>query len=71
MRKIFCFLAISVILAPICVLADGGLFMPPDVYMYETDQRAVIFYENNVETLILSTTFRGSAKDFGWVVPVP
>ncbi|MBI4708929.1 MAG: DUF2330 domain-containing protein, partial [Candidatus Portnoybacteria bacterium] len=47
------------------------LFMPPDVYMYETDQRAVIFYENNVETLILSTTFRGSAKDFGWVVPVP
>lgn len=44
---------------------------PPPYPVIETAQKAVIWYENGVETLILSTTFRGSAKDFGWLIPVP
>jgi hypothetical protein len=40
-------------------------------FVPETAQRAVIWYENGIETLILSTTFRGNAKDFGWLIPVP
>lgn len=68
-RKLF--LLTVVFLIPSFVLADGGIFPPPDYYMYETDQRAVIFYENGIETLVLSATFRGDAKDFGWVIPIP
>ncbi len=68
-RKIF--LLVVVFLVPSFVLADGGIFPPPDYYMYETDQRAVIFYEQGIETLVLSVTFRGDAKDFGWVIPTP
>ncbi|OGZ33007.1 MAG: hypothetical protein A2174_03390 [Candidatus Portnoybacteria bacterium RBG_13_41_18] len=71
MRKIIAFFCLAFFLTPFFVLADGGLFPPPDYYMYETDQRAVIFFENNLETLILSATFRGDAKNFGWVVPTP
>ena len=68
-RKLF--LTAAVFLIPLFVLADGGIFPPPDYYMYETDQRAMIFYENKTETLVLSATFRGDAKDFGWIIPTP
>lgn len=70
MKKTIPFLVIGFLL-PFFALADGGFFPPPDYYMYGTDQRAVIFYEEGKETLILSNTFRGDAKDFGWVVPTP
>lgn len=71
MKKIISVLILGFFLMPLLALADGGFFVPPNSYMYETDQRAVIFYEDNLETLILSTTFRGDAKQFGWVVPTP
>jgi hypothetical protein len=44
---------------------------PPDYWVEETGQKAVIFYEKGVETLVLSTSFRGDAKDFAWIVPTP
>ena len=56
---------------PISVSADGGLFPPPNFYVGHTDQKAVIFHDQGVETLIISITFQGNAKDFGWVVPTP
>lgn len=52
-------------------LADGGLFPPPDYYVYETGQEAAIFFDQGREVLILTTTFKGGVKDFGWVIPVP
>jgi hypothetical protein len=48
-----------------------SLIYPPPFPVEPTTQRAAIWYENGIETLILSTTFRGSAKDFGWLIPVP
>lgn len=74
MKKILYFLSIiSFSLAPLFVNADGGLFIEsrPDMYMDETAQQAVIFYEGGIETLILATTFKGNAADFGWVIPTP
>lgn len=62
---------IAFLIIPFFVSADGGIFPPPDYYIHETDQKAVIFYENGLETLILSVTFRGDAEDFGWVIPTP
>lgn len=69
-RKLF-LIIIAFLIIPFLVSADGGIFPPPDYYIHETDQRAVIFYENGLETLILSVTFRGDAEDFGWVIPTP
>jgi len=48
--------------------------LPPDSYyypIYDLGQRAVIFYENSKETLVLSTTFAGDADDFAWIIPTP
>lgn len=59
------------LLLPQLVLADGMVVPPPDYWIQETDQKAVIFYDQGVETLVLSITFEGDADDFGWVVPVP
>lgn len=56
---------------PDIIRADGVIFSSPDYLIQESGQRAVIFYENGKETLILSITFKRNAKDFGWVIPVP
>lgn len=53
------------------VFADGGLIAPPYRTVYETDQKAVIFYDGGYETLILSVAFSGNTKDFAWIVPTP
>lgn len=58
-------------MVPIFAFADGGLIPPPNKRVFETNQKAVIFYDNKVEDLILSVSFRGDAEDFGWIVPTP
>jgi len=64
-------LSIGFTFVPFNIKGDGGVFPPPHYWIKESDQKAVIFYEKGKETLILSITFRGDAKDFGWVIPVP
>lgn len=58
MKKFVFVLGLIVLMAPAIVSADGGIFPPPNYWMQETDQKAVIFYEKNVETMVLSVTFR-------------
>lgn len=56
---------------PALTRADG-IFIPPiDYYVSSTAQKAVIIYEKGTETMIISTQFKGDAKNFGWVIPVP
>ncbi len=71
MRKLLLGLVILSLFLPGIVSADGVIFPPPDRYVAETDQKAVLFYDKGIETLILSITFTGNAKDFAWVVPTP
>ncbi|MCX6812272.1 MAG: DUF2330 domain-containing protein [Candidatus Berkelbacteria bacterium] len=51
--------------------ADGGIYVPPNYYGYETSQQAFIYYTGQTETLVISAGFRGDAKDFSWVIPLP
>jgi len=69
-RIAFALLIVS-FLAPAAVLADGMIVPRPERYVWETEQQAVIFYENNQETLVLSVSFQGNAEDFAWIVPTP
>jgi len=69
-KILFLILGLMFIL-PQALLADGMIVPPPDYWMQETDQKAVIFYDKGVETMVLSITFKGDANDFAWVVPVP
>lgn len=57
--------------SPVEVSADGMIVPPPNYWVEETDQKAVIFHQGDQETLILSITFRGDAEDFGWIIPLP
>jgi hypothetical protein len=59
--------------------ADGCL-MPTDrawrerrerALINEPDQKAMIYYHNGVEQLVISPGFDGAVGDFAWVVPVP
>lgn len=73
MKKIISVLGLILFLTPQFALADGMVVSPPDYYVYESDQRAVILYEDSTqtETMVLSVKFQGNADDFAWIVPVP
>lgn len=51
----------------------ASIIYHPSYPVYQREQKAVIYYDErtNLETLVVSTTFKGSAKNFGWVIPVP
>jgi len=52
-------------------IALGTLALSPEFPVYDVGQRAVVFYEDGVETLVMSSTFAGSADDFAWLIPTP
>ncbi len=64
---------VAAILLPGITRADGMIVQPVDYSMYESGQQAVLFYEEETqtETLVISMQFRGDAKDFAWIIPVP
>jgi hypothetical protein len=62
---------LAAILSVNIVFADGGYFPHPDYWVTPGQQRAVIFYEDNTETMILTSSFRGNAKDLVWIIPTP
>lgn len=53
------------------VFADG-MYAPRLGYWVEPgQQRAVIFYEEGVETMLVTTDFKGDASEFAWIIPTP
>ncbi|PJA93559.1 MAG: hypothetical protein CO132_02375 [Candidatus Kerfeldbacteria bacterium CG_4_9_14_3_um_filter_45_8] len=56
---------------PSVVMADGLMVPQPNTSVYETGQEAVIYYENGHEEMMVSSSFRGDAEEFAWIVPTP
>ncbi|MBC7329704.1 DUF2330 domain-containing protein [bacterium] len=53
------------------LFADGGFLSKSPLYLEAEDQTALIYFSNNRETLILSTSYTGKAADFSWLIPTP
>lgn len=53
------------------VSADGLVVSPSQYYTYETQQKALIIYQDGREELVISISFKGNSSDFGWIVPLP
>ena len=70
-KVIIALFSVLALILPTISKADGMVVVPPDYWVRENDQEAVVFYDKGVETLILSITFQGNANDFGWIVPTP
>jgi Uncharacterized protein conserved in bacteria (DUF2330) len=51
--------------------ADGGLFGKDGRDISEPEQKAVIFFHEGTEELVLSVRFDGASEDFAWLVPTP
>jgi hypothetical protein len=51
--------------------ADGGLFGKGGSNISEPEQKAVIFFHEGTEELVLSVRFNGASEDFAWLVPTP
>jgi hypothetical protein len=71
MKKIIFAIILTFLVIPAIANADGAIFPPPDYWIQETDQKAVLFHDGNLETMILSVTFRGDAENFSWIIPTP
>ncbi len=54
-------------------LADGGIVYPWGYYIRESEQRAVILYDEEAqrEDLYVQAGFYGDAREFAWIIPVP
>jgi hypothetical protein len=71
-RNFIFLIVLGIIIINLCfVLADGGYFPRPGYWVTPGQQRAVIFHEDNTETMILTSVFKGNAKDLVWIVPTP
>ena len=64
------FLAALFCISPIS-FADGGLFTPLYMDIYEPNQLAMISFDDMVEKIIFQVDYEGEAEDFAWVIPVP
>lgn len=50
-------------------LADGIMFA--DRVINEPEQKAIIYFHNGEEDLIISPAYQGAVEQFAWIVPVP
>jgi len=74
MKRIIKFTLLIFVLIFLCsnlALADGVIIPPPDRNITEAGQKAIIFYDEGKEDLILSIAFTGDISNFGWLIPVP
>ena len=51
--------------------ADGVYTGPPGFVPAIPNQRAVIFYKDGVQTLIVQSTLDAPKGEYAWVVPLP
>jgi len=50
---------------------DGGFVPQLAGSALSADQRAIVVFDDQQETLILQTAYEGDRSDFAWVIPVP
>ncbi len=53
------------------IFADGWFDPPPDYYIEQQAQVAIIKHTAGKEELIIDVKFQGNSKDFAWVIPLP
>jgi|GEM_PF-1720434 len=73
-RKILGVIVIGVfffLLFSAAAFADGAFFPKGERDIGEPEQKAVVFYHEGREELILSVRYEGAAEEFAWLVPLP
>lgn len=60
-----------IVAIPLSANADGGMFFPVSFPVYEKEQKALIYFHDGTEDLVIQPSYEGLAKDFVWVVPTP
>jgi hypothetical protein len=54
------------------VKADGCfVWRNENIDIHEPEQKALIYYFDGLEDLVLSVRFEGAPEEFGWIVPLP
>jgi len=67
----FVFCLFMLLLVP-AVWADGKVFGRAEVSSVQTpDQRAMLYFSNKTERLVIETSFVGPGTNFAWIVPLP
>ncbi|MBD3286827.1 DUF2330 domain-containing protein [candidate division WOR-3 bacterium] len=62
---------LAAVMTAVAAFADGGVFPPPGVSIYEPYQYAVIEHDGSTENLHLLIRVEGEPTEFGWIVPLP
>ena len=65
---------VLVVLSLAAVAWADGIVVPSQAAVKPArtpDQRALLRYDNGIETLVIETTVEGDGRDFAWIVPLP
>jgi hypothetical protein len=70
--KALAFCVVWFLIVPPGAYGDGCI-IPPTAFakVQIPDQRALIRYDQGMETLVIDTSFKGNGTNFAWIVPVP
>ena len=77
LQTVWCLVVLLLLTCPAALPADGKVVR--DLTVYEVSrkypdipgQKALIRFRDNLETLVIETSFEGTGDRFGWIIPVP
>lgn len=52
-------------------IADGKFYYRENIPSDIPFQRAILLFEDGIETLIVQSKYQSTLEDFGWVIPIP
>ena len=58
------------LIVPSGAYGDGCILPTAIAKVQIPDQRALIHFDNGLETLVIDTSFKGDGTNFAWIVPV-
>jgi len=70
-NKYFIAVVLGLLLSTVRLYADGCFVWNEGADLHEPVQRAIIYFEDGREVLLLQVKYEGPAEDFAWIVPLP
>jgi len=72
-KQLFILLSLVFVLitAPMSSIADGKFYYRENIPSDIPFQRAILLFEDGIETLIVQSKYQSTLEDFGWVIPIP
>ena len=70
-RYVFLIIFVCFLFCSFFLFADGCFVWKKGADLTEPSQKAILYWKDGKETLVLQVKYEGEAEDFAWIVPLP